>query len=70
MSWLRPYCRCDGLEKVSPFKTGEFLVSMFDFWGVFTLQGTTVTYTTWPEKEKSSTQKCVLVGGYVSSPGG
>ena len=24
----------DGLEKVSPFKHGNFLVSMLDFWGV------------------------------------
>ncbi len=24
----------DGLEKVIPFKTWQFLVSMLDFWGV------------------------------------
>ncbi len=24
----------DGLEKVTPFKHGNFLVSMLDFWGV------------------------------------
>ena len=24
MSWLRPYCRCDGLEKVIPLKIALF----------------------------------------------
>ena len=24
----------DGLEKVTPFKHGNFLISMLDFWGV------------------------------------